>query len=267
MRQGGQHLHYIACPKCRDRGADRAGDNMSVFSDGSKHCWACGNHEFPKGYERLNRGNESVRAEKSLNLPNDLSKTIPTRALKWLLQYGLPYSYWQPYLLWSEKDSRLIFKVGEPTEFYQGRYIPNEDEESRALQRSGGFSMGGASTGRQPRKWYCYGNAHKTAHLFGNPETSKSIILVEDLLSAHKVSQVNATIPLFGTNIFDSVINVLRLYKLPVTFWLDKDQNGNIIKKCNRVNMLTGLPVKYVFSQDDPKSLSLEDIKNILTNG
>ena len=124
--------------------------------------------------------------------------------------------------------------------------------------------MVGASPGRQPRKWHCYGNAHKTAHIIGNRETSKCIVLVEDLLSAHKVSQVNATIPLFGTNIFDSVINVLRLYKLPVVFWLDKDQNGNIIKKCNRVNMLTGLPVRYVFTDKDPKELDLNTIKQTI---
>ena len=253
------------CPRCRDRGGDRSGDNLVSFNNGHWHCFNCGYHLFPKTADRLAYVHESVRAEKSLNLPNDLSKNIPLRALKWLLQYGLPYSYWQPHILWSETDSRLIFKVGSPTEFYQGRYIaPDRSEEVR--QDDGRTLLDLPDTGRvrEPRKWYCYGNAHKTAHLLGNPETSKSIILVEDLLSAHKISQVNATIPLFGTNLFDSVINVLRLYKKPVLFWLDKDQNGNIIKKCNKVSMLTGLPVNYIFTDQDPKLLSLDTIKELV---
>lgn len=252
------------CPRCRDRGADRAGDNAVAFPNGHWHCFACQWHEAPKAFERFKHANESVRTEKSLNLPNDLTRAIPVAALKWLLQYGLPYSHWQDTILWSETDSRLIFKVGTPTEFYQGRHISTDGD----LRRSEGLvvhnprSEGG--TIKEPRKWYCYGNAHKTAHLYGTPETSECIVLVEDIISAHKVSQVNATIPLFGTNIFDSVIQVCRLYKKPIKLWLDKDQNGNILKKCNRLNMFTGLPVNYLFTSEDPKAISLNDIKEIL---
>lgn len=229
------------CPRCRERGADVAGDNLVAFDNGHWHCFACNKHIFPEGFERFKK-HETVRAEKSLNLPNDLTTNIPTEPLKWLLKHGLPYSYWSDKILWSEQDSRLIFKIGTPVEFYQGRYFGEDNK----------------------RKWYCYGNAHKTAHIFGNPDTSKSIILVEDLISAHKVSQVNATIPLFGTNIFDSVINVLRLYKKPVKVWLDKDQNGNIIKKCNKINMLTGLTVEYLFTSLDPKEIDFNTIKELL---
>jgi hypothetical protein len=251
------------CPRCRDRGGDRSGDNLVAFANGHWHCFNCSYHIFPQGMDRFKHGNESIRTEKSLNLPNDLTKNIPTHALKWLLQYGLPYSYWQPYILWSETDSRLIFKVGEPPEFYQGRYLPVGS--GGEVRQGEGLTLHDLSTReRGPRKWYCYGNAHQTAHLFGNPDTSRSIVLVEDLLSAHKVSQVNATIPLFGTNVFDSVVSVLRLYKKPVILWLDKDQNGNIIKKCNKINMLTGLPVNYIFTSDDPKAISLNDIKGLL---
>lgn len=30
------------CPKCRSRGQDKSGDNLAVYDDGSKHCFACG---------------------------------------------------------------------------------------------------------------------------------------------------------------------------------------------------------------------------------
>jgi hypothetical protein len=36
-------LGYEACPKCRDRGGDRAGDNLALYADGGKHCFAIDN--------------------------------------------------------------------------------------------------------------------------------------------------------------------------------------------------------------------------------
>lgn len=266
------------CPKCRERGADTSGDNLVAFPNGHWHCFSCNHHEHPKGYERFNHGNESVRTEKSFNLPNDLTRNIPTAALKWLLQYGLPYRYWANRIFWSEKDSRLIFAVGEPTDFYigrfiesdwsdraTGRFIETEVQASEEVRQATGSVLHGVRTDHKPpRKWYCYGDAHKTAHILGDPESSRCIVLVEDLLSASKISQVNAAIPLFGVNLFDSVINVLRLYKKPVVLWLDKDQGDKIIKKCNRINMLVGVPVKYVLTDKDPKEQSFETIKELL---
>ena len=38
-----------ACPRCRDKGEDRHGDNLCVYPDGGKHCFKCGYHEFPDG--------------------------------------------------------------------------------------------------------------------------------------------------------------------------------------------------------------------------
>lgn len=249
------------CPRCRERGADKSGDNLIEFPNGHWHCFACSYHKFGNSEQRFKATDETLRTKKSHNLPNDLSRNIPTAAWKWLLKYGLPYSYWKDYVYFSEEHSRLIFKVGEPTDFYIGRYIESEGSMGEQSTSSDG---NGLQPKRQQRKWHCYGDAHKAAHIIGNPETSESIVLVEDLISAHKVGQVNACIPLFGTNIFDSVISILRLYKKPPILWLDKDQNGNIIKKCNKLEILTGLPVRYLFTDVDPKELSLDNIKDTI---
>jgi hypothetical protein len=199
---------------------------------------------FPKHYIQ-------PRKEEKINatvLPIDFSREVPSHALKWLLQYGLPYSYWKPHIGWSEKDLRLVFPVGEGPEFSIGRYIQRVDHEQ----------------GKPPRKWYVWGNSHKTAHIFGNYTESKQIVLVEDLISAHKISQNTPCIPLFGTSSFASSIPALRHIGLPIVMWLDKDQEQTMPKKCNWLSMLTGLPVRYVVTGNDPKCYAFNRIKEVL---
>jgi len=38
-------VEHKPCPACRDTGGDRAGDNLSVYSDGHGYCNACGHYE------------------------------------------------------------------------------------------------------------------------------------------------------------------------------------------------------------------------------
>jgi twinkle protein len=40
------------CPKCREQGNDRSGDNLAVYSDGHKFCFAC--KHYVKGDQELN---------------------------------------------------------------------------------------------------------------------------------------------------------------------------------------------------------------------
>jgi len=37
------------CPRCREKGADRSGDNLVQYEDGGAHCFACSYHVFPDG--------------------------------------------------------------------------------------------------------------------------------------------------------------------------------------------------------------------------
>lgn len=39
-------IHTAPCPKCRDKGEDRSGDNLAVYDDGHSYCYKCGHVEF-----------------------------------------------------------------------------------------------------------------------------------------------------------------------------------------------------------------------------
>lgn len=172
-------------------------------------------------------------------LPFDFSREVPGTAWKWLLQYGLPYSYWQPFVGWSETHSRLIFPQGD---FSLGRYFGDNTKE---------------------RKWFVYGDDKKRPLVFGTT-TEGPVVLVEDLISAHKVGQVAQAIPILGTNVWDPVVPILRLLGAPIVMWLDKDQEDYARKRATRLSIVTGLPVRYIFTKADPKALPINEIKGLL---
>jgi len=237
-------LRYEACPKCVDRGKDSRGDNLAVYSDGGRHCFSCGHHEHPPSSNRWARPVDEDKNNKIKRiLPDDFTTDVPARAWQWLLQYGLPYDYWRPIVGWSERHQRLVFRVGEPLRFSQGRLFPRE-----------GSVVDG-------RKWHVWGDSHSSVETFGQ---GGSITLVEDLLSAHKVGQVNQAVCLFGTTIYPAHILYLRKRGLPIHLWLDGDQRGLVEKKATNINILTGLPVNIILTENDPKGYNNDQIQEYL---
>lgn len=231
--------HYEPCPACRKRGSDRAGDNLGMYSDGSGHCWSCGYHVHPRFQLKLFKEEATDDKAKAV-LPSDFTREVPAEGWKWLLQYGLSYSYWKPFTGYSPKENRLILTVGEPIRFSQGRALSVGD-----------------------RKWRNYGDGHSFVQTYGE-ELSGPLVLVEDLISGHKVGQVTTTIPLFGTTIYDNIVKAAIAKNKPVKLWLDADQYQLLPKKINRLQTFLNHPVSYIHTNKDPKEYSIGEIKEIL---
>lgn len=90
-------------------------------------------------------------------------------------------------------------------------------------------------------------------------------MLVEDIVSAHVVRQVQACLPLFGTMIYPKVLQTLRALKRPVVLWLDKDQYTLLPPKINRLQAFLDVPVRFVSTDKDPKKYGTEEIRELLT--
>ena len=274
----GRIVAYEACPRCRENYRDTRGDNLAVYEDGGKHCFACKYHEFPKHYIPRK---EVDSVPKSLR-PADYTREVPASALKWLLQYGLPWSYWKDSLGYSPKEERLVFSVGQPLAFSIGRFVGNEAtaaNRSTPLQSTGRVVVHGIKadkssndnqgdpsrtreeSGKPVRKWFVWGDCHKHTEALGSGEC---IVLVEDLISAHKIGQVTTSIPLFGTKIHPCHYYYLINSDKPVVLWLDKDQELNVKKQAWQLESVINRPVKVVITEQDPKKISYEEIKNIL---
>jgi hypothetical protein len=253
----GRFVGYAPCPKCRARGADRRGDNLAIYSDGSAHCFAnCGYHKHPRLYVRkeVNHADENKAV-----LPRDFTREVPAAGWKWLLQYGLPYSYWKPFTGYSPAEERLILLVGDPTVFSIGRYVGGNAEQR--ARESPGF-----------RKWRIYGDRAGFAQVLGTENTGPTeavapIVLVEDIISWHKVAQVAPSLCLFGTDIHSKAIQVLKPFKRPVSLWLDEDQYGVLPKKITRLQTFLDVPVAFIRKRKDPKEYSTQEIKEIVYAG
>ena len=236
-------ITYEPCPRCRSNGSDSRGDNLVIWPDGSKHCFACRLH-IPAPYSVRSMFFEKVINEHKALLPIDFTKEIPRHALKWLLQWELPWSYWQESIGYSPSEERLVFRVGTPLQFSIGRSTLKEPPKE---------------TDRTIRKWYVWGDCHKHVEVIGK---GQPIILVEDLISAHKVGQITECIPLFGNNIFKPLIYYLLNQGKPVKIWLDKDQESKVKKKAIQLQSVIQCPVDIIVTDKDPKTYSIKEISN-----
>jgi hypothetical protein len=244
----GKVVRFERCPKCAKAGRDRRGDNLGVYADGSSHCFAnCGYYRRPKGFVR--KEVVHVNEDKTV-LPDDFSREVPAAAWRWLLQYGLPYTYWLPYVGYSDSTSRLVITVGSPIRYSIGRYVGTDAEE-----RSNGDPTF--------RKWRLWGDRSGFVEVLGKEKTGP-VVLVEDIVSAHKVAQVATCIPLFGTKVLDGVMRELIALKRPVALWLDEDQYTLLPPKLNRLQTFLTHPVRYIKTEKDPKGYDTEQIRAIL---
>jgi hypothetical protein len=231
------------CPKCREKGQDSRGDNLIMYTDGGAHCFACGYHVNPsiavRLLKRFNKGDDENDKEKA-TLPIDFTREVPGECWKWLFQYGLPYSYWKDYCGYSPKENRLIITHGNPTRFSIGR----------------GFTMGTS-------KWKLYGDGHAWCETIGK-RLSDKIVLVEDIISAHKVGQVCETLCLFGTDVHNVAIKKLIERNKPVVLWLDRDQQQYLPKKVAKLNTFLQQKVTCLSTMLDPKEYRLDTIKGLI---
>lgn len=252
-----------------------------MWPDTSAHCFSCGFHRFPKTHT-IKEIKEHV--PKSL-LPFDFTREIPNHAWQWLLQWGLGLQYWKESVGYSPSQQRLIFRVGDtsrqdgrlqrcgtPLAFSLGRFLPAEVRSvavqevvpDHPLQSGRGFSV---QRVKGPTKWLSYGDCHRHAEVIDGAEGDKGkpLVLVEDLISGHKVAASGYTsIPLFGTKVSTPVMYYLLQEQRPVVLWLDKDQEGNVKREAIHLQGILNNPVNVVVTDKDPKELSLEIIKRTL---
>jgi hypothetical protein len=112
-----------------------------------------------------------------------------------------------------------------------------------------------------------WGDCHK--HTEAIRGSGEHIVLVEDLISAHKVALSGAsyaTIPLFGTKIHPCHIYYLINTDKDVVLWLDKDQEMNVKRQAWQLESVINRPVKVVITDKDPKVLTFEEINGQLSN-
>jgi len=236
-----------ACPECRSIGNDKSGDNLAVYSDLHCYCYRCGYTTGRKSFTRT----EQPQSQRIV-LPADVTTELPFEARAWLGQYQLArLDLNRNHIMWSERWSRIIFPYFNETELlaWQGRYIPCGKNKVDV-------------NGKAPAKWFSQGKIHEIIHPV--QVTKRKAVLVEDIVSAIKVSRHMGAIPIFGSSV--STKQILRLKTICdiLYVWLDKDIQQKAVKLSHTIGLL-GIQSRTIITDLDPKLVEHEEIERILT--
>lgn len=244
------------CPSCGSR------DNLATWQeDGHSHCFGCG-HYIP-GHtllvERLSPQIKEMRSKRSL--PNDLVPVMSTsnKGAAWLLRYLPPDSVLNDETLpwfWSEKNQWLVSYFPDIDEWSARNFANNDSPkyiESPNLKKSLIYKPYGSSYEWLPS---CYSH-----------EIHQWVVVVEDLVSAYKVSQVTNAIPLFGCTLSKTIRDKIRAADdIPhnLIFWYDPNKKDNAF-----ADALAYMPygkVRIITKHNvDPKQQGLENIYDFIT--
>jgi hypothetical protein len=226
-------LHHESCPRCGSK------DNLGVWEDGHKWCFGC------KYYEQRELSLHNVHAIPNQNtvnprnFPEDAEYYIPTEPMKWLLKNGITYSSQKQYgIQWSPKQQLLCWKINDNC--WQGRCFSPE-----------------AKT-----KYISQGKLHEFCHILGNG--NNIVVLVEDYISALRVSEHLPCMPLFGCT-----INLERLQELLGRFntlivWLDYDKLNNARSIASNASLIGFKNAWTIYTKEDPKELTFKEIEQKL---
>ncbi len=238
--------NVVSQGRCVHNGC-KSSDAYTTYKDGSTYCFSCTN--FTKATQGEYKGSIYVKPEESVNKPNAL-KPYASRQDIDLFNCKELYLHLRQYLEDEEIDkhffyaplfARYVFAHKEGTEeaFYEARGTPNRIPKS--LQEG-----------------------TKPTYIFGKVKESGIVVVVEDMISAIKVSRHFGVLPLFGS--YMSPRMMAEISKIPnlkmVVMWLDNDKYGTGMKYAKDMGML--IHSAAVHTEKDPKAYGSPAIQHIV---
>lgn len=184
--------------------------------------------------------------EKEVNYPS-ISKEIPQEILKWIVQYGITYK-----------------------EIEDNGWGYSSNTHSLAMPSYLGDDRVGIQYrhfGESKRKYTIQGNKLRMSRAslrrtLPSP-FPECLVFVEDIVSCVKVRRQFNCICLYGCTIpLELIITYLEAFKT-FRIWLDPDKKKEAVKQCLNLKQ-KGIDISPIFSEDDPKALTDEQIRSKL---
>jgi hypothetical protein len=194
---------------------------------------------------RLEEGRATVVIPEELTLPRDFTQVIPPAGLVWLLQYITQDQIEQYQIGYSKQLNRVILPVYWDDELiaYQGRALGEYGKDN-------------------PKYLTWKKKAVKHPYFMADNVTdTKILIIVEDMLSAIKVSCAGVGVAVLGSYVADAVFDLIRQYDA-VRVWLDYDKAKVSLASTKRIRSITGKPATPIITDLDPKDYGEGFINN-----
>ncbi len=234
-----RYVGHTNCPRCGSR------DNLANYDDGSSWCFGCRLYVPAEGIA-VNVARRKYGPVAGLDsslaqiaeLPRDVSPKLNGDALEWLQSYDLREDEIRRHaIVWSDEKELLIFPVlkNGVCVFWMGRYFP----------------------ARKPKT---YNEGNTTPKLCGASKSTEKVAVVEDIVSAIKVSRHVPCVCLFGTNLQVDLVNKLKDMYGSLYVWLDSDKTDLGMSYSRRFSLRFKDGATCVRTDDDPKELSDKEI-------
>jgi hypothetical protein len=272
----GVFLHHTGCNFCG------SSDAFANYSDGSGFCFSCRRTTNASGatFDAKEAWRSDDGDEDRPVLPHDLSHDFPVEVFQWIEPTGLKIEELIKHGYFFSKTTgelvRVLFQDGGEAVHrpLRGRVGACETRQlNTTTRRSGGPKArfrgskeetivvhnllqpsGGSSASQE-------GGKEEVCHR--RLVTHKSLVLVEDSLSAIKVGRQAPCEPLFGSSI--SLSKLIRLVKpfKHIFVWLDSDKLHAARQIAEQIGLL-GKPAHVIYTELDPKYESDETIQKLL---
>lgn len=240
--------NYLKSGPCANCGSS---DARAEYDDGSSFCFACppGQGYIPGHiFERLKPRKSGEKAVKVIDT-SEWQYSLPQKALDWLGKYEITdlemSSYglrWNPKLTnkqWDGETGALAMPVFDNGKVVCVSYRLFDADKTKSI-----------TIGYRPY-----------TVLKGEPQDS--VVIVEDYVSAMKVSRVLPAIPLLGSSLPDDALLRLSKSHKSVYLWLDEDKLVDSMKIAKKAELL-GLKARPIFTWKDPKEFTSTEIQEIL---
>jgi len=232
-------VKHTECDSCG------SSDALAHYDDGGKHCFSCG---FTRGSTTSPYVRELEESdEKTITIPDDISYEYSPACLEWVAKFGLtPQDLIKHQVRWSKRYQQLIY-------IYE-----KMDGVGIGCVQARNFSTSAVS------KYFNQGDATNVLPIYSSTNRNSTIVIVEDSLSAIKVSGYIDSMPLLGSYL--PILKILAIKKLRydnVIIWLDHDKYKNALDIAEHFTLL-GVGTRIVVTPLDPKEYTLEYIKDKL---
>ncbi len=224
---------------CMDCGSS---DGLAEYPDGT-YCFSC-----QKSTKKLNLSNIQVKDVKDYN--SITKKPMPEFAKSWLSQYDIGDELIDRHSLsWSVGHNRLVVPIMEAHSSPTAAWLRSIDKT---------VTPKWLYVGPKPTELLYIHTLNNIAY--------NTICIVEDALSAIRVSQLMDVVSLGGTNSSSTRLSQIILQYSSVVLWLDGDRAGQIAaqKFIKQFKLLR--PITQVRTKKDPKLFSAKEMEGLLND-
>ncbi len=217
---------------CMDCGSS---DGLAEYADGT-YCFSCN-----KSTKKINLSN--IQVEDISDHSSITKQPIPAFVKRWLSQYDIGHALIERHCLsWSVGHNRLVVPIIEAHSAPTAAWLRSIDST---------VTPKWLYVGPKPTELLYLHTLNNVAY--------NAICVVEDALSAIRVSELMDVVSLGGTNASSERLSQILLQYSSIVLWLDGDKAGQIASKKLR-------PIVQIRTKKDPKLFSPKEMEGLLND-